>query len=172
MSTMQHTDFAKAKRFICMDIDREIRLAYASQRNEFKAAVQPFVIPLGGANYLAALGLLSYTEFGGKLKYNERKRNGSDFASKNFNRFFDDLGAGYKQFRASGTDVYDIFRCGLVHEYYAKANCDIYMCKKKDKPIGIGVEPCGKYYFVVETYFEDLKRALDQLEKDCFNEIM
>lgn len=81
MSTMQHTDFAKAKRFICMDIDREIRLAYASQRNEFKAAVQPFVIPLGGANYLAALGLLSYTEFGGKLKYNERK-NGSDFASK------------------------------------------------------------------------------------------
>lgn len=44
--------------------------------------------------------------------------------------------------------------------------------QEKDKPIGIGVEPCGKYYFVVETYFEDLKRALDQLEKDCFNEIM
>ena len=68
-------------------------------------------------------------------------------------------------------DNASIFRCGLVHEYYAKANCDIYMSKKLDKPIGIGMEVSGKFYFVVETYFEDLKHALDQLEKDLFSVI-
>jgi hypothetical protein len=111
---MHYSDFIEAKRFICADIEREIRLAYASQRDDFKVAVQPFAIPLGGANFLAAMGLLSYTEFAGKLKYNEKKKNGKDCAKQNFNRFFDDLGLGYKQFRASCPDVYDIFRCGLV----------------------------------------------------------
>jgi hypothetical protein len=162
---MQHSDFTEAKRFIYADIEREIRLAYASELDDFKAAVQPFGIPLGGANFLAAMGLLSYTEFAGKLKY------GSDYASTNFNCFFDDLGAGYKQFRASCPKVYDIFRCGLVHEYLPKATCDIHMSRKPDKPVGIGVEPSGQYYFVVETYFEDLKHALDQLEKDLYNVI-
>jgi hypothetical protein len=163
-----NADFTEAKRLICADIEREIRLAYASERDDFKAVVQPFAIPLGGANFLAAMGLLSYTEFAGKLKYNEKK-NGRDWASENFNRFFDDLGLRYKQFRASYPDVYDIFRCGLVHEYYTKDSCDIHMSRKSDKPIGIDVEPSGRYYFVVETYFEDLKHALDQLEKDLYN---
>jgi len=45
------------------------------------------------------------------------------------------------------------------------------MSKKLDKPIGIGMEVSGKFYFVVETYFEDLKHALDQLEKDLFSVI-
>ena len=91
---------------------------------------------------MAAMGLLNYTEFAGKLKYNAKK-NKRDFASENFNRFFDVLGPGYKQFRASCINVYDIFRCGLVHEYYTKANCDIHMVKKPDKQIGIGIEPSG-----------------------------
>jgi len=168
---MQHSDFTEAKLFIYTDIEREIRLAYASERDDFKAAVQPFRIPPGGANFLAAMGLLSYTEFVGKLKYNEKK-NGRDYASGNFNRFFDNLGLGYKQFRASCCpDVYNKFRCGLVHEYLPKATCDIHMVKKPDKPIGIGVERSGQYYFVVETYFEDFKRAFDQLEKDRYNVI-
>jgi hypothetical protein len=165
IAIMQHLDFAEAKVFIYKDIEREIRLAYASERDDFKVAVQPFRIPPGGANFLAAMGLLSYTDFAGKLKYKSR------YAKTNFNCFFDDLGPEYKQFRGSCPRVYDIFRCGLVHEYYTKDGCDIHMVKKPDKPFGIGEEPSGsgRYYFVVETYFEDFKRVFDQLEKDLYN---
>lgn len=111
-------------------------------------------VPAGGGNFLAALGLLCYTEFWGKLKYGKRGDR------QNFESFFDDLGPNYKAFRQSGVDVYNIFRCGLAHEYYVKHSCDIYMAKKKRFPIGIGRDPSGKYWFVVETYLRDFRKAL------------
>src|SRR3990172_11847793 len=114
---MNHNDFVKAKRFIFTDIEREIQLAYASDTNDYKTVASRLGIPLGGGNFLAAIGLLSYTEFAGKLKYNRKKKDGSDYASENFRLFFDALGPGYKQCRNSKVNVYDIFRCGLVHEY-------------------------------------------------------
>ena len=159
---LQPPDFAEAKLFIYTDIEREIRLAYASERNDFKAAIKPFKVPPGGANFLAAMGLLNYTEFAGKLKYNKN-------CTDNFNHFFDELGPEYKQFRVSCPKVYDTFRCGLVHEYYTKDGCDIYMVKNPDKPFGIGEDPSGRYYIVVETYFEDFRRAFDWLEKELYN---
>jgi len=166
---MKHSDFAEAKRFIFTDIEREIALAYASQHEAQRAALKKLGVQPGGGNFLAAMGLLSYTEFAGKLKYNMKRNDGRDWASENFNRFFDDLGIRYKQVRTSGIDVYGIFRCGLVHEYYAKENCTIHMCRKSDNRIGIGQDPDGKYYFVVETYFGDFKHAFNALEKALYN---
>jgi hypothetical protein len=80
----------------------------------------------GGGNFLAALGLLCYTEFGGKLRFGGKRADGRDVASANFNQFFDCLGPAYQTFRAQH-NVYDLFRCGLAHEYYVKKNCTIAM---------------------------------------------
>ena len=97
----------------------------------------------------------------------KKKKNGNDFASENFNQFFDDLGPYYKQFRNSGVNIYSIFRCGLVHEYYVKKNCTIYMCGDQSS-FGIGVEENGKYYFVVEAYCKAFKAAFELLENDLY----
>ena len=164
---MNKSEFAEAKKFIIADVEREIKLAYVTNTEEGKKSLTKHNIPLGGGNFLAALGLLSYTEFGGKLKYNKMKPNGFDWASENFNLFFDDLGPSYRAFRNSGVNVYDIFRCGLVHEYFTKQTCTINMCSN-NRAIGIGTESNGKFFFEIETYFKDLKKALDDLEMGLY----
>lgn len=161
---MDKAAFQKAKLFIFSDIEREIQLARATPANEL--ALRSLGLSPGGGNFLAALGLLCYTEFGGKLKYN-CKRKGRDHASANFNRFFDDLGAEYKAFRAAGHDVYETFRCGLAHEYYVKHTCTIAMISGEES-VGIGIGSDGRYWFVVEKYYQDLRRAFDALEVHLF----
>jgi hypothetical protein len=108
--------------------------------------------------------MLCYTEFAGKLKFNYKKKSGADHASKNFNSFFDELGQHYKAFRAAGHNVYDLFRCGLAHEYYVKAACTIFITG----PAGIGLQPDGLYYIAVEPYCDDLEGAFTKLEADLF----
>lgn len=139
---MTKADFLQAKGFIYSDIERELKLAKSGK---------------DAGNFLAALGLLCYTEFAGKLKY------GSGAASRNFNQFFDELGYRYKKFR-SNHNVYDIFRCGLAHEYYVKKTCQIAMFGA-GKRIGIGRARSKVYYLVVEKYFEDFKNAFEKLER-------
>jgi hypothetical protein len=80
---MTRDEFVQAKLFIFSDVEREIQLAKAQ-----KNSLQALGINPGGRNFLAALGLLCYTEFGGKLRF------GTDIASANFNQFFDLLGGG------------------------------------------------------------------------------
>ena len=160
---MDKAAFEQAKLFIFSDVEREIQLARVSQADE--SALRSLGITPGGGNFLAALGLLCYTEFGGKLKYRKKT------ASENFNRFFDYLGPDYKAFRASFTrqnEVYDVFRCGLAHEYYVKKSCTIGMMPASGQGPGIGRDPSGRFYFIVESYCRDLKRAFDQLEVDLY----
>lgn len=159
---MDKATFEQAKLFIFSDVEREIQLARATQANE--SALQSLGITPGGGNFLAALGLLCYTEFGGKLKYRRKT------ASENFNRLFDYLGPDYRAFRASfrrQNEVYDVFRCGLAHEYYVKKSCAIAMLASGPGP-GIGRDSSGRFYFIVESYCRDLKRAFDQLEVDLY----
>src|SRR2546428_7822641 len=73
----------------------------------------------------------------------------------NFEAFFDRLGPCYEQL-ARAHDVYEIFRCGMVHEYAVKRDCTIYM-KTGSETCGVGVDTNGRYYFVVERYFEDFR---------------
>jgi hypothetical protein len=150
--------FLQAKTFIFSDIQREIALAKASQCEEKQQLLEELRIIPGGGNFLAALGLLCYTEFAGGLK------NG-DFspgkARANFNSFFDELGPEYKAFNAR-CDVYGDLRCGLVHEYYVKKRCLIAMSSSNQR---IGVRWDGsRYVFIVEQYFDDFKRAFLRLE--------
>ena len=160
---MTKKEFRKAKRYIFTDIRREIRLAEVTESARGKAILKNIRIPRGGGNFLAALALLCYTEFAGELKYNCKRRNGAEYASENFNKFFDDIGKGYKAFRTSGINVYNIFRCGLAHEYYVKDNCTIFMKSRIPGP-GIGRAQDGRFYFVVESYYEDFKNAFNRFD--------
>ncbi|MCL4534997.1 MAG: hypothetical protein M1370_07565 [Bacteroidetes bacterium] len=160
---MNRDEFIQAKNFIFTDIERELQIARADHDRLLCMGITP-----GGGNFLAALGLLCYTEFGGKLRFCRKRDDGKDFASENFNLFFDELGPGYKAFRQHH-NVYDIFRCGLAHEYYVKKSCGIAMFGDEDSP-GIGIDPSGEYsyLFVVQSYNRDLRNAFDRLEKDLF----
>jgi len=156
---MDAAEFRAAKQFIFNDIEREIELARASEAAP--QALQAAGVRPGGGNFLAALGLLCYTEFGGRLKYNRPT------ASENFNLFFDDLGAGYKAFRKAGHNVYDILRCGMAHEYMIKRPGAIAMLGAA-APEGIRLMSDGRFEFIVERYYLDLKRAFDDLDHQLF----
>ncbi len=159
---MTRDEFVQTKLFMFSDMRREMQLAKADPKALDAAGVNP-----GGGNFLAALGLLCYTEFGGKLKFGVKRNNGTDVASANFNQFFDLLGSGYQSFRASH-NVYDIFRCGLAHEYYTKKSCTIAMFANGPGP-GIGINPSGRYYFVVESYSRDLEKTFDKLQIELYD---
>ncbi|MCZ6691818.1 MAG: hypothetical protein O7H41_19705 [Planctomycetota bacterium] len=170
--------FQKAKEFIEKDIGREIALAKATAIPAGEQSLRELGIYPGGGNFLAALGLLCYTEWAGKLKYGckypVRGRRGKekDAASHNFNHFFDDLGPGYRRFRedeeSEQESPYSTFRCGLAHEYLVKKSCTIYMLGGGPVDAGIGKDSAGRYWFVVERYFSDLMRALDNVEAQLF----
>ncbi|MBM3946511.1 MAG: hypothetical protein FJ315_03805 [SAR202 cluster bacterium] len=161
---MDWAAFEQAQGFIFSDVEREVQLARVSQTSTGERALRSLGIAPGGGNFLAALGLLCYTEFAGRLKY----RRGA--ASENFNKFFDDLGPDYQAFRVGfkrRNEVYDIFRCGLAHEYYVKKSCTIAMLAQGPGP-GIGRDSSGRFYFIVESYGRDLQRAFDRLAVDLY----
>ena len=129
--------------FIRQDIEREIVLAREGR---------------GGGNFLAALGLLCYTDVLGGFITGSWERGTS---RANFDAFFDRLGPEYVAFRQAilPDDPYSLYRCGMVHEYAVKVPCRIRMLK--------GSETCGvwkgasdgHFYFSVERYFEDFMKA-------------
>jgi hypothetical protein len=148
----------QAMRFIFCDIEREISLAHASQRWFGRLLLHITKVPSGGGNFMAALALLSYTEYVGRLKNNDFSDQNS---KKNFDDFFRDLGQAYAQF-LSQHNAYKIFRCGLAHEYYVKKDCVIAVRATSNVAAGIGYDG-QKYFFVIEKYFDDFKSAFEQL---------
>lgn len=135
-------DYKQAKVFIFSDIKREIDLARSGR---------------DAGNFLCALALLCYTEFAGVIKYQKKKKSGDYWSKENFNCFFDDLGQEYKFFRQNHSDIYNNLRCGLTHGYFPKELSTIVMLKDS-APMGV-LYKNGRYFFVVEKYFEDFKTA-------------
>ena len=111
---------------------------FNSMRGDIDAAIR------GNAKALAALGLVSYTEIlGGLVTGNAAMpRN----ASKNFYAFLQYLGQDYEDLQRKGIELYDIVRCGLVHQYFIKGPSTIW--EKADAPCGIIASPGGKTYFI------------------------
>lgn len=74
------------------------------------------------------------------------------------------MGPPYQRFLKAQTKpkVYDLYRNGLAHEYAVKRNCDMYMLGR-NAPCGVGVQPNGRYFLVVERYFEDFQIAARKL---------
>src|SRR6266852_5694380 len=97
--------FAVMRRFMEGDATRSLRLAQA--------------------NYLVALGLLSYIEaIGGLITGNLGIPYGH--SKSNFNAALAEMPAGYSTFQVtlnrgsaakSGSGIYEVYRCGMVHQY-------------------------------------------------------
>ncbi len=159
--------------FMFSDVEREIRL----YRDEGRPA----------GNFLAALGLLCYTDtLGAILRANSNsypeleslvaKRKAADRldaafqvgqSQKNFDAFFHSMGDGYRALDSmlaggsGGKGAYAMFRCGMAHEYFAKRSCTIAMLGTA--LCGIIEDQPGHYRFIVEQYFADFSCASRQL---------
>lgn len=123
---------------------------------------------IGKANFLAALGLMEYTEIVGGLvtgKLQEKK-----CCKQNFEAFIQYLGQPYIDLNKD-INLYDRVRCGLAHEYFIKGPATIWM--SSDNPI-----PCGILYnkdkdwinFVVIKYFDDFKSAICVYQRQLVHE--
>ena len=133
------------------DIEREIRLAERGGDGCCEA---------GGGNYLAALGLLCYTEYMGSWITGEY---GDKRSTANFNAFFRLMGDDYAALLRRDVKVYDVFRNGMAHRYAPKEFCAIHMLETElDPRPTIGIVETGeewpKYRFIVRNYFAEFKR--------------
>jgi hypothetical protein len=157
--------------FILGDIEREIALA--KSRLEVQGDKRCYS---GGGNYLCALGLLCYTEFMGAIRLATFEKSPHNL----FNAFFYLMGPAYEEFDKKLSkqpsmhksnkklSVYEVFRCGMAHEYFIKKSGVIFMLSGNTKPCvddestfpcGIGMLDNGQYFFVVEQYYEDFAEA-------------
>jgi hypothetical protein len=136
------------------DIGREVALAQSGN---------------GGGNFLAALGLLCYTEALGRLQNHVRSLSTTG-AARNFEAFFDELGAfesvrPYKAWRCRWEDatqrrVYDVLRCGMAHEYLPKVDTTAEM--GGETPMGV-YEEGQQLVLNVDSYLRDFKSAATRL---------
>jgi hypothetical protein len=154
--------FKIARDFIVADIGREIALAKASEGWFRRQLLRLCGLEAGGGNFMAALSLLSYTEFAGRLML-------SDFSDgnsrKSFDEFLRNMGTGYDDLLKKH-NVYKNLRCGLAHEYFVKKSCTIAMLSSRPQP---GVQWDGpKYIFIVESYLNDFRSAIDRLATRLF----
>lgn len=123
------------------------------------------------ARLIAAVGLMAYTEFLGSVlleDFTERR------AGAKFRAFVDRMGPQYVALQQR-VDVYDVFRCGLVHGFFVKGFCTIAMKDNpgvlkvngddysKPAPIGIDQVSNGGYVFIIERYYRDFRAACEQL---------
>jgi hypothetical protein len=140
------------------DIQREIDCARATLAGASTS---------GGGNFLAALGLLCYTEALGKIA----KANEITSGEAAFDGFFDSFASGeYKTWRenweqASRRRVYDVFRDGMAHEYLPKKDARVLMLGDALPGLGQDDPPDGPLYFFVEAYFRDFRNASRKLYK-------
>lgn len=135
-----------------------------------------------GTNFMIALALMSYTEHLGSLMTG--KLGISGFSESNFNKaleYFDFNGDinYYKDFKVkdnkSGKElnIYKIFRCGLVHEYFPKGlekmtihNEPSYL---PSTDVGISWVDFGterRLRFHCNAYFRDFKNAFNKYKED------
>ena len=178
--------------FMCLDIKREIAVAKSGVVVHHGDGSY-----CGGGNFLCALGLLCYTEFMGGIKL-------GSFSSPSrqlFEAFFHAMGPDYKALDAQLSEqpsirnptkklsAYEVYRCGMVHEYFIKQNGVIFMLKGavklgiEDEPTlyigpsnlrgpyecGVGIlDDDGRYFFIVEKYYEDFAAAC----RNLYDEIM
>lgn len=124
------------------------------------------------ANFLAAMALLTYTEFLGGLQngnfgVDEKDRLIKKQTRKNFETFFcyldNGLGTEYQSLlKSTRLDVYRDARCGLVHQYFIKQNATIWTGLRPDSKCGITLREDGHIDFYVEKYFLDFKAAVQK----------
>jgi len=115
-----------------------------------------------GCNYLAAVGLVCWSEFLGREIATARTKRLSNHAC--FRLFVTEY-MGY-DLGDRPDRVYDTFRNGLVHEFAIKGNrtavaSRLYTLSKSDWWPGLAYDPpSGQNVLFVEEYFRDFKAGL------------
>lgn len=130
--------------------------------NDIQAAID------GKANYLAALGLVAYTEFMGGLISGNLGQQGQ--SRKRFYAFLDRLGSPYQEIRKQRefVKVYSNIRCGLAHAYFINQDSVVQMTigDGHGNTCGIEVDVATEVvWFVVERYWQDFKKAVKTYHK-------
>jgi hypothetical protein len=129
---------------------------FGFMRSDIQAAIN------GNANYLAALGLVSYTEVLGGLVTGNL---GLDrHSGRNFNAFIPYLGKDYEALQQANINLYNVVRCGLVHSYFIKGESTIIMHAKG--PCGIVSSVGGPTYFYVSIYSDHLFAGATRFRND------
>ena len=130
---------------------------FGFMRSDINAATR------GKANYLAALGLVTYTEvLGGLLTGNLGLRGTS---KDNFKAFIPYLGQDYVLTERK-LDIYEFVRCGLVHNYFIKGDSSIWMNAQGP---GVFGDPDGPKYFLVNAYATDLFKGATQFRNEILD---
>ena len=133
---------------------------FGAMRSELDLAIR------GNAPNLAALGLVSYTEFLGGLATGQLAREGCSAA--NFSAFLPYLGSEYEHLANQGVDIYDVVRCGLVHEYFIKGDSTIW--PQASAPCGIIASAGGPTYFIVSVYRDHLFKGARSLRDEILED--
>jgi hypothetical protein len=111
-------------------------------------------------NVLAALGLLTFTEFMGwfvRRASNIKKDKNEEQASFEF--FFRRLGPAYAALLDTGVKVYRDFRSSLVHQYAIREAFDVDLPGRRAS-CGIYLNTdAGRYHIACGRYFEDFGAA-------------
>lgn len=125
-----------------------------------------------GGNYLAALGLASYTEVCGRQIFFEGDNQKKDWEC--YNKFIEYMGAGEmlkKKLKFEGDNIFfkDAVRNGLVHRYFMKVGSGavaMSSSKAEAKKTGFVVNEPDEIIMVVIPYFvlfcSALKAAKEQ----------
>ncbi len=117
-----------------------------------------------GSGLLIVLGLISYTEFMGRILL---KNDGS--YTKQFRSFFRLLGETYAGLLDNKEiDVYAFFRSGLIQSYLS-GTCEIRMTDE-NAAAGIILQPDGNITFIIESYFNDFLNACRKLQDDLLRD--
>ncbi len=161
--------FAELPVWMENDVLREIQLARASFTDDGKKALGALGISAGGGNLLAALGLVAYTEALGLIRvWNKNHAHGT--TEECFLAFFDKMNGGsYKRWAQAwgqsraGTTIYEVLRCGLVHEYRPKVDSEFWIGDGDD--LGLAEEE-GHVIFKVEPYYRHFCAEADRLYED------
>ena len=133
---------------------------FGFMRSDIDAAIK------GDANYLAALGLVTYTEFLGGLWTGGLGLLGT--SKDNFNAFIPYLGEPYQRIHQR-VNIYDLVRCGLVHNYFIKGESTIWNKAEGDAP-GIIASPGGPTYFICNVYARDLFAGATRFRNEILDE--
>jgi hypothetical protein len=145
--------------FMTNDIRREIQLGYRTVAGKVDAD-----LIAGGGNVLAALGLLTFTEFLGLVLVHTNSANKHWDEERRFNEGFRLLGGCYSAILDSKSlKPYHDLRSSLVHKYAVERGFDVDMPgTNADCGVILDVSD-GRWHFVVERYFNDFSRASDVL---------
>jgi hypothetical protein len=121
------------------------------------------------ANYLAALGLSTYTEnLGGLYCGNLQANMGNNYISF-IERYFPSSYKAVNKRLSNKGGLYKVVRCGLVHEYFVKVPSMIAIGSASQINCGILYDTTNKpptLNFIVDRYFNDYKDAFKKYSDD------